>query len=135
MTLLLLLQGVCMPFLQQREPYNWSIVHKQFSVSHPDPDDRTKRSKIMTARTDGYLQASRANQSPDTSDALAIIEVKPFRRFTVSSNEKAVKIQEGAEMAAWISTESTKGLFPTNPETKTYRFVVSLTQGMAQVFD
>ncbi|RSM07396.1 hypothetical protein CEP52_005226 [Fusarium oligoseptatum] len=135
MTLLLLLQGVCMPLLQQPslQSYSWSIVHKQFSVSHPDPDDRNKRSKIMTARTDGYLQATRANQDLDSSDALAIIEVKPFRRFTVTSNQKAVQIQEGAEMAAWISTESTKGLLPTSPETKTYRRLL-ISQDYDQVF-
>ncbi|KAM6511874.1 hypothetical protein FALCPG4_016865 [Fusarium falciforme] len=135
MTLLLFLQGVCMPLLQQssRRAYSWSIVHKQFSVSQPDPDDHTKRSKIMTARTDGYLQATRDNQDPDSSDALAIIEVKPFRRFTVTSNQKAVQIQEGAEMAAWISTESTKGLLPTSPETKTYRRLL-ISQDYDQVF-
>ncbi|KAM6505682.1 hypothetical protein FSOLCH5_013855 [Fusarium solani] len=135
MTLLLFLQGVRMPLLQQpsRREYSWSIVHKQFSVSHPDPDDRTKRSNIMTARTDGYLQATRDHQDPDSSDALAIIEVKPFHRFTVTSNQKAVQIQAGAEMAAWISTESTKGLLPTSPETKTYRRLL-ISQDYDQVF-
>lgn len=125
MTLLLLLQGVCMPLLQppSREAYGWSIVQKQFSVSYPDPDNPPDRSKILTARTDGCLQVRRPGRDANKFlyDVLAIIEVKPYFRSKPDQNEIAVQIQEGAEMASWISTESMKGMLPTKPGSNMYR--------------
>ena len=63
---------------------------------------------VLTAKTDGCFRV-RLGPDPDKTDVLAIIEVKPYRRST-SSNSLSVRIQEGAEMAAWIASESTKGL-------------------------
>ncbi|KAJ4324546.1 hypothetical protein N0V84_003825 [Fusarium piperis] len=135
MTLLVLLQGVCMPLLQQPtyKQYSWSAVHKEFSVSHPNPDDHTIRSKVMTARTDGCLQVKRDHQGPDSTDTLAIIEVKPYRRTQPENNEKAVQIQEGASMAAWISTEGTNGLLPTLSRSKKYRRLL-ISQDFDEVY-
>ncbi|RMJ09889.1 hypothetical protein CDV36_010496 [Fusarium kuroshium] len=135
MTLLLLLQGVCMPLLQppHREEYGWSIVQKQFSVSYPDPETPPGRSKILTARTDGCLQVRRPNREADKPDVLAIIEVKPYFRSKPKQNEIAVQIQEGAEMASWISTESMKGMLPTKPESNMYRRLL-ISQDFDEVF-
>ncbi|KAI8712006.1 hypothetical protein NCS52_01465700 [Fusarium sp. LHS14.1] len=118
MTLLLLLQGVCMPLLQppHLETYGWSIVQKQFSVSYLDPENPPNRFKILTARTDGCLQVRRPNRDADKPDVLAIVEVKPYFRSKPKQNEIAVQIQEGAEMAAWISTENFDEVFITIAE-------------------
>ncbi|KAJ3510293.1 hypothetical protein NM208_g15550 [Fusarium decemcellulare] len=122
MSLTLLLQGVCMSLLHTTfaDSYSWSILHKQFSVSHPNPNSQT-RTKILTARTDGCLQAAMAGQNADKGDTLAIVEVKPYRRHIPEPNAVALRIQEGAEMAAWISTECMKGLLPSPSGTQTYR--------------
>ncbi|KAF5023562.1 hypothetical protein F66182_4375 [Fusarium sp. NRRL 66182] len=137
MSLTLLLQGVCMSLLHRSlsDSYNWSIVHKQFHVSYPDPDPESKtgRKKILTARTDGCLQATIRGKDADKGDTLAIIEVKPYRRRDPEANEKSVRIQEGAEMAAWISTESIKGLLPSDSGSGTYRRLL-ISQDFDQVF-
>ncbi|RSM14704.1 hypothetical protein CDV31_005286 [Fusarium ambrosium] len=130
MTMLLLMQGACLPLLQQTsyKDYAWSIVHKQYSITRPN-----LKKNILTARTDGYLQARRPGCLPDENDALAIIEVKPYRRHNPPANLKAVRIQEGAEMASWICTESQKGLLPPDPTTKTYRRLL-VSQDFDHVF-
>ena len=43
---------------------------------------------------------------------LSIVEVKPYHRVTNRMSMNAIRIQEGAEMPAWISTESSKGNLP-----------------------
>lgn len=111
MSLVLLLQGVSIALRKepQYESYNWTTLHKQFSVTQPDAEGN--RVSVMTAKTDGCLQFSGDSPEPVT---LSILEVKPFRRWTRPSSGKAVQVQEGAEMAAWISTESTQGLLPSS---------------------
>lgn len=123
MSLILLLQGVCMRLLQERQyaEYDWSILHKQFSVSHLDSQDPRVKTKIFTAKTDGCLQVRRRGQDPDAGEALAIVEVKPYRRTQPRSNTGAIQIQEGAEMAAWISTSVKTGFLPADSENRVYR--------------
>ncbi|KPM45734.1 hypothetical protein AK830_g762 [Neonectria ditissima] len=125
MSIVLLLQGVCMSLFQESiyKSYGWSILHKQFSVTQPDRDDRLKRTKILTAKTDGCLQFRRHGEDPDKGDTLAIIEVKPYRRSKPYANTAAIRIQEGAEMAAWISTDVKTGFLPSSSQKKTYRYV------------
>ncbi|RSL58717.1 hypothetical protein CEP54_007664 [Fusarium duplospermum] len=122
MTMLLFAQGACLPLLQRpsHKDYAWSIVHKQYSITRPDAEKEETKT-ILTARTDGYLQARRPGCLPDDDDALAIIEVKPYRRHNPPGNLKAVRIQESAEMASWISAESKKGLLPPCSGGKRYR--------------
>ncbi|KAM5343288.1 hypothetical protein ACJ41O_014254 [Fusarium nematophilum] len=123
MSLVLLLQGVTMSLLQTKkyEPYDWTILHKLFSVTQPNPDNGSKRTRLLTAKSDGCLQVSRPGQDPDNGDTLAIIEVKPYRRLNPVKNAAAVRVQEGAEMAAWISTEPRRGLLPASAKKGTYR--------------
>ena len=53
--------------------------------------------KVYEARVDGYLR-----HRDHSHDVLAIIEVKPFARFM---SRDAIRMQEGAQMAAWISQQ------------------------------
>ncbi|KAF4466903.1 hypothetical protein FALBO_6231 [Fusarium albosuccineum] len=103
-----------------RDSYSWSILHRQLSVSHPGTES-DKRVKILTAKTDGCLTSTIPGEDPDRGDTLVIIEVKPYRRDKPLTNATAVRIQEGAEMAAWISTESMRGLLPGESQKRTYR--------------
>ncbi|KAK7426108.1 hypothetical protein QQZ08_007418 [Neonectria magnoliae] len=136
MSTVLLLQGVCMTLLQKLPEYNlydWSILHKMFHISQTDPEDNRTETKILTARTDGCLQARHRGQGPDKGDVLAIIEVKLYRRFRPKANTAPIRIQEGAEMAAWISTEARKGLFPPRSDKTIYRRLL-ISQDFNQVF-
>lgn len=58
--------------------------------------------KLMEARVDGYLCQMSSHESELNTDALAILEVKPF---TLKSALSSIRRQEGAEMACWISEE------------------------------
>ncbi|KAF5011721.1 hypothetical protein FDECE_2181 [Fusarium decemcellulare] len=122
MSLILLLQGVCMPLLHTTftDFYSWSILHRQLSVSHSGTESH-KRVKVLTAKADGCLTSTIPGDDPDRGDTLVIIEVKPYRRDKPVANATAVRIQEGAEMAAWISTESMRGLLPRESQKRTYR--------------
>lgn len=61
-------------------------------------------SDVMEARTDGYLRH-------EIRDApLAILEVKAAQR--VGSKVKRIRMQEGAQMAAWIGDQPEKGQVP-----------------------
>lgn len=129
MSMVLLLQGVCMSLLQTQEYelYDWTILHKLFTISQPDPGNESVRRKILTAKTDGCLHARHKGRDPDKGDALVILEAKPYRRDVPENNGTAIRIQEGAEMAAWISTEARKGLLPSRSDDKTiYRYVTIL---------
>ncbi|KAH9884034.1 hypothetical protein F4778DRAFT_800536 [Xylariomycetidae sp. FL2044] len=64
---------------------DWTLHRKRFIVESND-------AKVYEARVDGYLR-SRDN------DVKAIVEVKPCIR---SENEVAIRMQETAQMAAWI---------------------------------
>ncbi|KAM5353708.1 hypothetical protein ACJ41O_000358 [Fusarium nematophilum] len=110
----LLLHGVCMPLLQgpRHQPYDWTILHKQFCVLQHDPDNRAKSRRVLTAKTVGCLQVKHQGGTADQGDTLAIIEVKPYRRMKPDANATAVRTQEGAEMASWIATEAKRGLLP-----------------------
>ncbi|KAH7329583.1 hypothetical protein B0I35DRAFT_47699 [Stachybotrys elegans] len=114
-----LLQGIWMPTQQRRDGlykgYVWSVVHRQLTipepVSHGSSASNSKRKNILTAKTDGCFRAPH-RRHPDDGDVLAIIEVKPYRRDATAHNLRSVRVQEGAEMAAWIALESNKGLLP-----------------------
>ncbi|KAI0429810.1 hypothetical protein F5Y09DRAFT_309437 [Xylaria sp. FL1042] len=67
---------------------NWTL-HRIPLIAH----DR-QRVKTYEARVDGYLKRRR-DEKP-----LAIIEVKPFAR---SQKKQAIRMQESAQMAAWIN--------------------------------
>ena len=122
MSLILLLQGVAtvlhMAHGPAREGYNWSILHKRFSITQPgeqtDPTTPATPRNILIAKTDGCLQFTTPHGGPDDNVVLGIIEVKPFLRSTKAKT--AIRIQESAEMAAWISTESSKGNLANTPD-------------------
>ncbi|KAJ4329400.1 hypothetical protein N0V84_000034 [Fusarium piperis] len=136
MSMVLLLQGVCMSLLQTQEYelYDWTILHKLFTISQPDPDNEGMRRNILTAKTDGCLQARHKGRDPDKGNALAIMEAKPYRRYSPEDNAIAIRIQEGAEMAAWISTEARKGLLPSRSDDKTIYRRLLISQDFDQVF-
>ncbi|KAI0424496.1 hypothetical protein F5Y09DRAFT_353359 [Xylaria sp. FL1042] len=67
---------------------DWTLHRRQFVV-------KSQGKKVYEARVDGYLR-SRNNE------VKAIVEVKPFTR---SSNHQSIKMQEAAQMAAWISVD------------------------------
>ena len=118
MSLILLLQGLTAVLHQTgalEGKYNWSVLHRNFSVTQPAEPTRTgqpQKKTILTAKTDGCLQLVTSTGKPDDNIVLSIIEVKPFRRETSRISMNAIRIQEGAEMAAWISTDSSKGNLP-----------------------
>jgi hypothetical protein len=122
MSLVSLLQGLWMPVTDSskslKDRYNWSIVHKQFSIP-----SRLRNETILNAKTDGCFRAPYKSH-PDDGAVLAIIEVKPFRRMFSNSMGLAIQTQEGAEMAAWIATESKRGLLPSK-EGRYRRLLVS----------
>ncbi|CAH0046573.1 unnamed protein product, partial [Clonostachys solani] len=100
-----LLQGISMYHPAIKNKYNWTIIHQTFHVLQ----QRERKEQIMTSQTDGCLQVERNDELLENCPTLAIVEAKPVRR-----KMKAIPIarQEGAEMAAWISTESLRGLLP-----------------------
>lgn len=116
MSLLLLLQGLSMVLHRSgraSEEYNWSILHKSLAISQPEqtaPGAPAKRQEILAAKTDGCLQFTTSSKDPDDNIVLSIVEVKPYRRLHSRTQFNAIRIQESTEMAAWISTESTKGI-------------------------
>lgn len=67
---------------------DWTLHRRQFVL-------KSKGKKVYEARVDGYLR-SRKNE------VKAIVEVKPFTR---SSNPQSIKMQEAAQMAAWIGVD------------------------------
>ncbi|KND88655.1 hypothetical protein TOPH_06653 [Tolypocladium ophioglossoides CBS 100239] len=112
MSTILLLQGISLSAkaVSAREAYDWTILHKQFKVMQPDTSGEiTTRRPVISARTDGCLLQTPSNKLPESGRTLAILEVKPYRR---QSKAPAIRMQEGAEMAAWISTEHAFGLLP-----------------------
>lgn len=112
MSFILLLQGLIAPLVRTKKefaPLDWTILHKSFTITQPDRESRS-RVPILTAKTDGCMVAkpspkSRAEDCP----VLAIVEVKPFRR---GYSQDAIRMQESAEMAAWISSEHKYGQLP-----------------------
>jgi hypothetical protein len=117
LSIISLLQALWLPLQQSQQDqeyrfYDWSIIHQQFAIL-VQTTDNDPRKNVLTAKTDGCFRA-RFAEDPDKSDVLAIIEVKPCRRST-SNNSLPVRMQEGAEMAAWIASKSTKGLLPSKP--------------------
>lgn len=72
------------------------------TTTDPDTGDaRMDKRPIMVARVDGYLCLRKSRFERQLNDApLAIMEVKPF---TFTSALTAIRRQEGAEMASWIS--------------------------------
>ncbi|POR38227.1 Uncharacterized protein TPAR_01571 [Tolypocladium paradoxum] len=125
MSTILLLQGISLSSnaMSAAEDYDWTILHKQFKVTQPDTDESgtTSRFPVISARTDGCLQHIPKGKLPEHSRTLAILEVKPYKR---ASKAPAIRMQEGAEMAAWISTEHAFGLLPA-PGKKYRRLLIS----------
>lgn len=74
---------------------HWSLHRHKFKLGEIDEE-------IFEARVDGYLRSLRDDQ------VKAIIEVKPFPRI---EDRSGIRMQEGAQMAAWISNYPDK-----NPE-------------------
>jgi hypothetical protein len=96
--LLLLLTGITMHFDM---PARWSLHRKAFMLKNVD-------GKVYEARVDGYLLCT------TNSQVKAIAEVKPFLR---QPKIQAIQMQEGAQMAAWISNYPDQ----TDDSTKTFR--------------
>lgn len=67
---------------------DWTLHRRQFVL-------KSNGKKVYEARVDGYL-CSRDNE------VKAIVEVKPFARFR---NTRRIKMQEAAQMAAWIGVD------------------------------
>ncbi|KAL7796617.1 hypothetical protein V8C37DRAFT_352791 [Trichoderma ceciliae] len=123
MSLVLLLEGLCMYDPELRGKVGWYPIRKPFSVTQAGV-------KAMTARTDGCLQVIQPNQLEEDSPSLAILEAKADLRTTESSS---VYLQEGAEMAAWISSECNYGLLRGSQDAGKYRRVL-ISQNFNQVF-
>ncbi|POR31984.1 Uncharacterized protein TPAR_07792 [Tolypocladium paradoxum] len=132
MSLVLFLQGLLLSLKSEREKcraYNWTIMHKMFTVTQPGLEGRVP---LLTAKTDGCLQVRSKRELAEHCDTLAILEVKPYRRYYNPSLARSVLMQEGAEMAAWISTECSHGLLPSRGDNKHRRVLIS--QGFDEVF-
>lgn len=71
-------------------------------VSETRDEEYPTMKKLMEARVDGYLCQLSSHESELNTDAVAILEVKPF---TLKSALSSIRRQEGAEMACWISEE------------------------------
>ncbi|RSL50666.1 hypothetical protein CEP54_011824 [Fusarium duplospermum] len=73
----------------------WSLYRMPFVVRSADG------SKVFEARVDGILRDS-------SSGTGAIIEVKPMARYNEVAVENKIRMQETAQMAAWIAAEPPK---------------------------
>lgn len=80
--LVMFLRALTMHFKVQA---HWSLKRQRFVFGE-------KGDKVFEARVDGCLRSSR-------NQVKAIIEVKPFLR---EADPKAIRMQESAQMAAWI---------------------------------
>jgi hypothetical protein len=87
--LILFLTAVTMHF---DIPADWSLHRERFVFGESG-------TKLFEARVDGYLWSRRNRQKK------AIIEVKPVAR---TSNLDAIRMQEAAQMAAWICSSPDK---------------------------
>ena len=75
-------------------PGEWSLYRQAFTLTDPSNSD----SKVYEARVDGVFR--------DATSGLPkmIVEVKPYlRRSTLGVYDK-IRIQEGAQIAAWVGT-------------------------------
>ncbi|KAL7790059.1 hypothetical protein V8C37DRAFT_385296 [Trichoderma ceciliae] len=107
----------------------WSPRREEFMISRTES---SRAGDIITARTDGCLKYLKLNLLEEQCPTLAILEVKARRRNNLTS--RAIQIQEGAEMAAWISSQPTSGLLPTWVDDKgTYRRVI-LSQDFNEIY-
>ncbi|KAK5994475.1 hypothetical protein PT974_04950 [Cladobotryum mycophilum] len=123
MSLILLLQGLCMYDASLCDKVGWYAIRMPFSVTK-------LKAKVMTARIDGCLQVLQNEKLEEECPTLAIVEVKPKKRADI---RKSVQIQEGAEMAAWISSKPTSGVLPSLTESHLYRRVI-LSQDFDEIF-
>ena len=71
----------------------WSLSRQQFRVSNQTSGPRAK--KVYEAWVDGVLRKRGSNE------VKAIVEVKPYLRVP---NIVAIRMQEAAQMAAWMCT-------------------------------
>ncbi|KAI1735405.1 hypothetical protein F4680DRAFT_453092 [Xylaria scruposa] len=95
---------------------DWTIHRHPFVVK------TTEKTKVYEARVDGYLKR-RAD-----GEVMALVEVKPFIRYSDPSGDgQAVKMQETAQVAAWISQHPPKDLESMRAENSKARFVVHQT--------
>ncbi|KAK5994473.1 hypothetical protein PT974_04948 [Cladobotryum mycophilum] len=123
MSLVLLLQGLCMYNPAVSNNIGWYGIRMAFSIEQA-------KTKIMTARTDGCLQLLQDGILEENCPTLAIIEVKPHKRV---DNRVAIQMQEGAEMAAWISSKPFSGEMPKLADPERHRRVI-ISQDFNEIF-
>lgn len=103
--LLRLLEGISL--YDASSSVEWSSGRKTFSVQQGDAALGEEVVKVMTAATDGSLQRIPGpGVHPEDTTTYAILEAKPFRRI---KHQVDIRMQEGAEMAAWISSQPRRG--------------------------
>lgn len=118
-----LLRALCIYDPQLYKNIRWSPYRKAFSVNQPDEHGRP--TKIITAATDGCLQLLRDDALDEDCTTLAIVEVKARSRDKNTS--RLIQMQEGAEMAAWISSQHMSGHLPMRTGDSNYRYVCFYT--------
>lgn len=119
--LLLLLQAIILEIEDEFRTLDWvatrlplRIMEWVTTASNNTGDVGTKVIQLMEARVDGYLcRRPHPLEKKLNSEPLAICEVKPFTRGSALT---AIRRQEGAEMACWISQagDSQTGLLKTS---------------------
>ncbi|KEZ46422.1 hypothetical protein SAPIO_CDS0745 [Scedosporium apiospermum] len=94
---------------------DWSLSRMAFSVS----DEAQGSKKIFEARVDGVLRMRKGRE------VKAIAEVKPYLRHQKKYND--VRMQEAAQMAAWICTNPPANLdeLRANKKKKATRLLIS----------
>ncbi|KAJ0114080.1 hypothetical protein J7T55_007914 [Diaporthe amygdali] len=130
--LLLLLQSIIMMVGEEFSKLDWLATRlplkllEQVTTINTDTEEvDTKLLELMEARVDGYLcQRPSSSEGSLNSDPLAICEAKPFTR---SSALTAIRRQEGAEMACWISQagDSETGLLRTSTSGRKRRLMIN----------
>ena len=84
----------------------WSLHRHPFTMKD------SQGQKIFEARVDGTLRRGEDNE------VVAIVEVKPFARYTSLNVAAKIKMQEAAQMAAWISQ------YPPKAQSGIHRYVI-----------
>lgn len=77
---------------------HWSLSRQAFCVANEF------KGKVYEARVDGIPRTGRDRE------VKAIIEVKPFLRSKDDTIHDAIRIQEAAQMVAWISTHPPRNM-------------------------
>ncbi|KAK2604158.1 hypothetical protein N8I77_007109 [Diaporthe amygdali] len=130
--LLLLLQAIILEIEDEFSTLDWlatrlplKIMDRITTANTNTEEDYTEVIQLMEARVDGYLcRRSHPLEKKLNSEPLAICEVKPFTRGSALT---AIRRQEGAEMACWISQagESNAGLLETSTSGRKRRLMIN----------